>query len=257
MRPILALACVSIVVAVAQVSGAAAAGPIFTVVPTAGDGGSLHRAIEDRLRDERLALARLRKTQHARIALLRRTRSKLAGTGDPFPAEDEAVRLDAAIRAGAQSIRRVQTAIRGLQLALRPVSLPPNFASQSPSAIGAYIVTIAERYLGVRYLWGGNNPDDGFDCSGFVQYVYAQIGVKLPHYAATQYAKTQHIDGSEVEPGDLVFFEPRADGPGHVGIYVGDGIFIEAPHTGDVVKFESVADEAALVGYVGATRPVA
>ena len=254
MRPILALACVSIV-AIVQVSGAAAAGPIFTVVPTAGDGGSLHRAIEDRLRDERLALARLRKTQHARIALLRRTRSKLAGTGDPFPAEDEAVRLDAAIRAGAQSIRRVQTAIRGLQLALRPVSLPPNFASQSPSAIGAYIVTIAERYLGVRYLWGGNNPDDGFDCSGFVQYVYAQIGVKLPHYAATQYARTQHIDGSEIEPGDLVFFEPSPRGPQHEGMYIGGGRFIQAPHTGDVVKISSLSEPRYLFGYVGAVRP--
>ena len=257
MRRLALLACLPILAA-ALPSGAAAAGPIFTIVPTAGGGTSLHQAIEDRLAHDRQALARLRKAQHARIALLDRTQAKLSSAaGDPFPAEDESVRLKGTIAAGARAIQRLETAIRGLQLALQPVSLPPGFASQPPAAIGAYVVTIAERYLGVRYLWGGNNPDDGFDCSGFVQYVYAQIGVKLPHYAATQYATTQRIDGSELEPGDLVFFEPRADGPGHVGIYVGDGIFIEAPHTGDVVKFESIADEAALIGYVGATRPVA
>ncbi len=86
--------------------------------------------------------------------------------------------------------QRLRHALRGLQLALQPVQVPDGLTSQPPSAIGAYAVTIAERYLGVRYLWGGDNPDDGFDCSGFVQFVYAQLGVRLPRYAATQYAMT-------------------------------------------------------------------
>jgi cell wall-associated NlpC family hydrolase len=149
----------------------------------------------------------------------------------------------------------VRRAIRGLELALQPVTLPAGFLSSSSSAIGSYAVSVAERYLGVRYVWGGDTPSAGFDCSGFVKYVYAQLGIQLPHYAATQYATTMHIDPSQLEAGDLVFFEPRADGPGHVGIYVGNGFFIEAPHTGDVVKLEQLSTEASLIGFVGASRP--
>jgi cell wall-associated NlpC family hydrolase len=90
-----------------------------------------------------------------------------------------------------------------------------------------------------------------------VRYVYAQLGIALPHYAASQYAITMHVDPSQLQPGDLVFFEPRADGPGHVGMYVANGVFIEAPHTGDVVKFTELSTEASLIGFVGATRPAA
>lgn len=70
-----------------------------------------------------------------------------------------------------------------------------------------------------------------------------------------QYYDTAHIDPSQLQPGDLVFFEPRSDGPGHVGMYVGDDVFIEAPHTGDVVKFARLSAEALKEGFVGATRP--
>ncbi len=118
-------------------------------------------------------------------------------------------------------------------------------------------MSVAERYLGVPYVWGGANPSSGFDCSGFVKYVYAQLGIQLPHYAASQYATTTHIDPSQLEAGDLVFFEPHADGPGHVGIYVGNGLFIEAPRTGDVVKLTQLLTEARQIGFVGATRPAA
>jgi cell wall-associated NlpC family hydrolase len=138
-----------------------------------------------------------------------------------------------------------------------PLRLPPRFSSEPPIAIGAFAVWIAERYLGVAYRWGGANPSSGFDCSGFVKYVYAQLGIRLPHYAASQFADTAYIAPAQLEPGDLVFFEPHADGPGHVGIYVGTGMFIEALHTGDVVKFEPVTTEANLIGYVGASRPAA
>jgi cell wall-associated NlpC family hydrolase len=111
------------------------------------------------------------------------------------------------------------------------------------STLGGQAVAIAEQYLGVPYVWGGASPS-GFDCSGLVMYVYSQLGVSLPHNAAAQYAALPHVSSSDLEPGDLVFFF----GLGHVGIYVGGGAFIHAPHTGTVVQISSLADEGGLYG---------
>ncbi|MES1248464.1 MAG: NlpC/P60 family protein [Actinomycetota bacterium] len=112
-----------------------------------------------------------------------------------------------------------------------PVPAPaPQPASHTSAA------TIAARYLGVPYVWGGASPG-GFDCSGLVMYVYAQLGVSLPHYTVAQWNATEPIATSDLEPGDLVFF----DGLGHVGIYIGSGEFIHAPHTGTVVQIASLS----------------
>ena len=116
-----------------------------------------------------------------------------------------------------------------------------------PSQYGG-VVGIAMRYLGTPYVWGGSGPG-GFDCSGFVAYVYAQVGVSLPHYTGAQWNMGVSIARSDLEPGDLVFF----DGLGHVGIYIGGGQFIHAPHTGDVVKISSMTGWYADT-YVGARR---
>ena len=96
--------------------------------------------------------------------------------------------------------------------------------------------SIAARYLGVPYVWGGASPS-GFDCSGLVMYVYAQLGVSLPHYTVSQWNATIPIPTSALAPGDLVFF----DGLSHVGIYIGNGQFIHAPHTGTVVQIGSLS----------------
>ena len=104
------------------------------------------------------------------------------------------------------------------------------------------------RYLGVPYRWGGASPS-GFDCSGLVMYVFAQVGVSLPHSSYAQYGMGVPVARSQLQPGDLVFF----DGLGHVGIYVGGGSFIHAPHTGDVVKISSLTGWYASE-YVGARR---
>jgi cell wall-associated NlpC family hydrolase len=116
-------------------------------------------------------------------------------------------------------------------------------------------VSIARSYVGTPYVWGGGSPTAGFDCSGFTQYVYAKLGVPLVHYAASQWHQGRRLTAAEVRPGDLVFFEPRFDGPGHVGIYVGHGLFIDAPHTGDVIRISSFADPKWAARYVGAVRP--
>ena len=96
--------------------------------------------------------------------------------------------------------------------------------------------SIAARYLGVPYVWGGASPG-GFDCSGLVMYVYAQLGVSLPHYTVSQWTATTPVPASALAPGDLLFF----DGLSHVGIYIGSGQFIHAPHTGTVVQIASLS----------------
>ena len=121
--------------------------------------------------------------------------------------------------------------------------------------IGQRAVAIAERYLGVPYRWGGSDPITGFDCSGFTMYVYAQLGIPLTHYTGAQWYEGVHVPPSMLQPGDLVFFEPSGDGPQHEGIYIGGGHFIQAPHTGDVVKISSLMDGGYLFGFVGAVRP--
>lgn len=113
--------------------------------------------------------------------------------------------------------------------------------------LGEQAVAIAQQYLGVPYVYGGASPS-GFDCSGLTMYVYAQLGVSLPHNAAAQYESLPHISESQLQPGDLVFFF----GLGHVAMYVGNGTVIQAPHTGTVVSYASLASMQS--GYVGAAR---
>jgi cell wall-associated NlpC family hydrolase len=117
-----------------------------------------------------------------------------------------------------------------------------------PSQYGG-VVGIAMQQLGTPYVWGGSSPG-GFDCSGLVAYVYSQVGVSLPHYSGAQWQMGTPVSKDQLEPGDLVFF----DGVGHVGIYIGGGQFIHAPHTGDVVKISSLSDSWYAGTYDGARR---
>jgi peptidoglycan DL-endopeptidase CwlO len=123
-------------------------------------------------------------------------------------------------------------------------------AASTPAPVARHggAVGIAMQYLGTPYVYGGASPA-GFDCSGFIMYVYAQLGVSLPHNAAAQYGYGTPVDRSQLAPGDLVFF----NGLGHAGIYVGGGSFIHSPHTGDVVKISPMSGWYAST-YVGARR---
>jgi len=123
-----------------------------------------------------------------------------------------------------------------------------NFAAALTSALnpsgvssaGANVVTTASRYLGVPYTWGGTNPATGFDCSGFVQRVYGDLGYQLPRVASDQAkAGTPVASLADAQPGDLVAFGTPVD---HIGIYVGDGKMMDAPHPGAVVRIEQITD---------------
>jgi hypothetical protein len=103
---------------------------------------------------------------------------------------------------------------------------------------GESVVSTAKQYLGVPYVFGGTNPATGLDCSGFVQRTYADLGVKLPRLAKEQATVGTAVPSlAEAKPGDLVAFNSPVD---HIGIYVGDGKMIVAPHAGDKVKIQQV-----------------
>ena len=124
-------------------------------------------------------------------------------------------------------------------LAQEPTTSAPSEQTVLPAAPAAKyggVVGIAMQFLGIPYVYGGSSPS-GFDCSGFVMYVYSKVGVSLPHNAAAQYGYGTPVDRSQLQPGDLVFF----NGLGHNGIYIGGGSFIHSPHTGDVVKISSLS----------------
>jgi cell wall-associated NlpC family hydrolase len=112
---------------------------------------------------------------------------------------------------------------------------------------GNKVVSYARRFIGTPYSWGGTSPRSGFDCSGFVRYVYAHFGISLPHSSFADMWRGRRVSRGGLRPGDLVFFY---DG-GHVGIYVGGNRIIDAPHTGSVVHISTMSYYS---GYDGARR---
>jgi cell wall-associated NlpC family hydrolase len=119
--------------------------------------------------------------------------------------------------------------------------------SQLPETFGIRVVSYARHFLGIPYTYGGSTPRTGFDCSGLVRYVYRRFGIRLPHSSWGDLALGRRVSRRALQPGDLVFFY----GAGHVGIYVGHGRFIDAPHTGARVRISTMG---AYSGFYGARR---
>lgn len=133
---------------------------------------------------------------------------------------------------------------------------------------GMIALAAAQSMIGTPYSWGGGSAKGptrgigrgrntvGFDCSGLVLYAWAQAGVKLAHYTGAQFRQGRRVARRNLRPGDLVFFGPPTGDPNHVGLYVGDGVMIHAPQTGDVVKKTSfVKSPHYRSRYRGAVRP--
>jgi peptidoglycan DL-endopeptidase CwlO len=151
--------------------------------------------------------------------------------------------------------RVMRAALLGLAAMLAACSSVPRAPERSADLRGSdrpwgqRAVDVAIQYRGAPYLWGGEAPS-GFDCSGFVRYVYAQVGVSLPHNAAKQYQYGTAVSRDELAPGDLVFFDRLR----HNGIYVGEGRFIHARQTGKYVSIASLDDDWYRSHWVGARR---
>ncbi len=115
-----------------------------------------------------------------------------------------------------------------------------NATSAAPSKharvdVGVRVASYARTFVGVPYRYGGMSPRSGFDCSGLVAFVYRHFGIALPHYTGGQIFAGRRVRRGSLRAGDLVFF-----GAGHVGLYVGRGRFVHAPHTGTRVRVESL-----------------
>ncbi|GAB3686154.1 C40 family peptidase [Angustibacter aerolatus] len=126
------------------------------------------------------------------------------------------------------------------------VGAPVHVKAGAPGSavFGAAVMQIAARYAGIAYRYGGTTPA-GFDCSGYTGYVMRQVGISLPRTSSAQRAATRRISRSEAVPGDLVFM------PGHVGIYAGNGMMWDSPHTGASISKRAIYSSSATFGRVG------
>jgi cell wall-associated NlpC family hydrolase len=170
------------------------------------------------------------------------------------------VRRDAAAARAARLSKRLQS-VRTQLDSLNSASFGGPAALLSSPALSAVlstapqsgVVPIALGYVGVPYVWAGATPQ-GFDCSGLVQYAFAQLGVPLPHNTVAQWNNPNAVSvpESDLQAGDLVFF----NGLDHVGIYIGGGYFVDAPHTGANVRIDSLSERWYAAKYDGAKRIV-
>jgi cell wall-associated NlpC family hydrolase len=139
------------------------------------------------------------------------------------------------------------------------------------SAIGKAVVKAALNMRGIPYSWGGGGVSGptrgfaqgantvGFDCSSLMQYAFGKYGVTIPRVTYDQYRAGTPVPVGKMQPGDLMFFRASSRGPEHVGMYVGNGQFLHAPRTGDVIKLGKISDRSDLVGVrrygIGAKGP--
>lgn len=157
---------------------------------------------------------------------------------------NSAVALDSAAQAEVNALNSKVTAMKDAQA--KSASTNVNRGNIPYSGSGDSVVAYAASFQGVNYVYGGESPS-GFDCSGLMQYVYAHFGVSLPRTSEDQFGAGTAVSQSQLQPGDLVFF----NGASHVGMYIGNGLMIHAPRTGEQVKIISLADHG---GFCGARR---
>ena len=180
--------------------------------------------------------------------LLRRRQAVLAGAKGRLAtmlAAERARERREALAAQRVALERVRSQSSGSPSPALAVG-SAGVVSGGGGATNAQAARVALQYLGVPYSWGGASPS-GFDCSGLASYAYAQVGISVPHYTGAIWAKFPRVVGP-LQPGDMVFFH----GLGHMGIYIGGGQMVHAPHTGDVVRVVSMSGRG---DYVGAVRP--
>jgi cell wall-associated NlpC family hydrolase len=127
-------------------------------------------------------------------------------------------------------------------------------AKRSGALSGSDLVRQAQKEIGVPYLFGGNSPESGFDCSGLVHYCHAKLGLKVPRNTLALFHSGRVVAKGHLQLGDLVFFDILGSGPSHVGIYIGQDRMIHAPSKGTRVRIENIAIPYWLRRFVGARR---
>jgi cell wall-associated NlpC family hydrolase len=174
--------------------------------------------------------------------------SQIQGQIATLEAQQAAAELEAARQARA-NLAEAEGQVLSSTTVIGATGQVPGDEPILPASSYTGVVGVAMQYLGTPYVWAGAAPG-GFDCSGLVMYAYAQVGVSLPHSSYAMWDYGVPVSKDQLEPGDIVFF----DGLGHVGLYVGGGDFIQAPHTGDVVKISNLDSGSYADSYVGARR---
>jgi cell wall-associated NlpC family hydrolase len=203
-------------------------------------------------RAEKARQARVEALHRARIAAEAQARLELAGREQQAAraaAAGEAAAADAAAagRDGEQAAADAAAAASAPdEPGQGPNPPPPSVDPGDGGARASIALNAAYEQLGKRYLWGADGPDR-FDCSGLMMWAWARAGVSLPHSSRAQFGSGRHVDIGELRPGDLVFFGSPIH---HVGMYVGGGNMIHAPHTGAVVQISNAFRN----NYVGAVR---
>ncbi|NLE24367.1 MAG: hydrolase [Clostridiaceae bacterium] len=137
----------------------------------------------------------------------------------------------------------------------KPTPKAPAATPQATSPKALAIINTAKSYQGVPYVWGGTTPD-GFDCSGFIQYVFNKNGISLPRVTSDQYKVGTSVSKSNLIPGDLVFFETYKPGASHVGIYIGNNQFIHASSGKNKVMISSLTSTYYTEHYIGSRRVI-
>jgi cell wall-associated NlpC family hydrolase len=191
------------------------------------------------------------------IAEHQRLVNSIRGEIRQLQAEEAARQALLAAQARARLVQQQQEAQARLNTAVVGVTTSVPSSTNDPSAVTTVappsryggVVGVAMAQLGKPYVYGTAGPDT-FDCSGLVVYSYAAMGVSLPHSSYALWNVGVYVSRDQLQPGDILFF----DGLGHVGLYIGGGQFIQAPHTGDVVKITSLNDPWYAASYVGARR---
>ncbi|MFB0835354.1 C40 family peptidase [Arthrobacter halodurans] len=175
------------------------------------------------------------------------TAGQLAGTGWAAPARTASAPASAALftEALAAEVARAAPAAPAAPVSAAPVSAarPAGPVEADAGTTGADVVATARKYLGIPYVWGGNNPATGLDCSSLVQHTFRDLGVELPRVARDQARMGAEVDSlAQARPGDLIVTR----GGGHIGIYLGDNRMLHAPRPGENVSirelFETDAD---------------
>jgi peptidoglycan DL-endopeptidase CwlO len=204
------------------------------------------KQVDDAARESQQLLAQLQRKQRQLVHEIRLEAERARRAA----ARAAARRAAARAAAEAAALAREQAAAAAAQQSFDSQPGSPPAPTPGPGSGNAASVAVqwARNELGKPYVWAAGGPN-AFDCSGLTMYVYAKAGVYLPHSAAGQYGMGRHVSSSALRPGDLVFFGSPIH---HVGIYIGGGEMIEAPHTGAVVRISPYARP----DYVGATRVV-